>query len=324
MPGTPIGPGTRFDLASLTKPIATTTLLAQAVAAGHIDLSAPLQHYLADARGTPCGQFRVRDLLCHTSGWPAWLDYFAATTGFASHQRLAEVRHLVLTTQPVAETGVQAVYSDLGFMALGWMLEATAGQPLSDLFARQIAKPLNIHVGYRPMAAVQPLEPLVATEIWSPRCSDGLPLQGVVHDDNCAALGGVAGHAGLFGAAHDVAVWAQQWLSAHAGDPVSLGLDPSLVRAWTAAAGVAGSNWRHGWDSPTQPGSTAGSLAPADSFGHLGFTGTSVWLAPSADVAAVLLTNRVHPDRSATGPIKTFRLEMYDLLWTAVAHPPVR
>ena len=319
MPGTPIGPHTRFDLASLTKPIATTTLLAQEVAAGRIALHGTVADYLPDATGTAAAPLTVGDLLAHCSGWPAWHDFFAQTNTIADRVgQAALIRRLVLATQPVAPPRQCAVYSDLGFMTLGWILETVCGAPLDQLLALRVARPLGIAIGFRRLSQAHLPQSIVATEIWPPRCPDGRPLQGQVHDDNCAGLDGVAGHAGMFGSAHDVALWAQQWLNASRGTTGALALDPALGHHWTATGSVAGSSWRHGWDSPTQPGSTAGSLAPLDTFGHLGFTGTSVWCSSQHAVAVVLLTNRVHPSRAAVAPIKALRVDVHDLLWQAI------
>ncbi len=188
-PGAPIDDRAPFDLASLTKPLCTTTLLAQAVGCGGLDLATPLGACLTDAADQSIGNVQLRHLLAHTSGWPAWIDFFAATAALADPlQRAAEVRRQVLATPIVRQPGSAAVYSDLGFLALGWVLEAAAGQSLDQLFAHHVAAPLGASLVFAPLS--QPtLTAAVATEIWAPRCGDGRPLQGIVHDDNCAALG---------------------------------------------------------------------------------------------------------------------------------------
>ncbi len=317
-PGSPIDDHTAFDLASLTKPVCTTTLLADAVGRGVLDLRAPLGAFVPDAAGQPIGEVALRHLVAHTSGWPAWSDFFAATTALDDPvARAAEVRRLVLATPLQQPPGTVALYSDLGFLALGWVLEAAAGVRLDQLFERTVAAPLGVRLAFAPMCSA-PLEPAVATEIWPPRCPAGLALQGVVHDDNCAALGGIAGHAGLFGSAGDVGRWAAAWLGALCGADNKLRLDRDLVRSWVATPAVTGSSWRLGFDTPTPPGSTAGDSAPSDTFGHLGFTGTSVWLAPSLQAAAVLLTNRVHPTRDDKAGIRQLRTALHDLAWSAL------
>ena len=316
--GSPIDLTTPFDLASLTKPIATTTLLAQLVGSGRLSLDTPLAALLPDAASSPAAQASLRQLLSHTSGWPAWHDYFAETEAVPDGpERAAAVRRLVLATalqRPAAST---AGSSDLGFMALGWVVEAVGQHDLATQFARAVAEPLDVALTFAGQANRQ-IGSCVATEIWAPRCADGLPLLGSVHDDNCAALGGVAGHAGLFGSALDVVKWAQCWLAAVGGAPNRCCLDPGLALDWTTAVAAAGSGWRLGWDTPTGPNSTAGDLAPAGTFGHLGFTGTSVWCSPQQRSLFCLLTNRVHPSRTAVDGIKALRRDLHDGWWRAI------
>ena len=321
---------TLFDLASLTKPIATSTLLVQTLATGRIALGDRLDAHLPDAVGTQLGAATIGQLLSHTSGAHAWQDEFAATSDVPPAERAAAVRRRVLTAPLSRAPGQAAVYSDLGFMALGWLLEHNHALPLDTLFAQRVAQPLGVGLAFRrPPTALgdrqddgasgSPAVPVAATEIWPPRCADGLPLCGVVHDDNCAALDGVAGHAGLFGSAVDVAGWAECWRDAvapgsSARDSLAF-LPQGICRHLVATAGVPDTTWRHGWDTPTQPGSSAGDRAPLDAFGHLGFTGTSVWFAPSAGGFVVLLTNRVHPSRESVAPIRRLRPALHDLIW---------
>ncbi len=322
-PGTPIDLDTHFDLASLTKPLATSTLLALAVAQGLVQLDDPLGRYLPDA-APPLADLPLRLLLGHGSGLPAWHDFFASTAALANpHLRAAAVRRQLLATPLQAPPGTQAVYSDLGFMLLGWVLEAALRAPLDQLFAERVAAPLGLSARFARPGTVW-AKPVVRTEVWAPRCPQGVPLHGQVHDDNCAALEGVAGHAGLFGSLRDVALWARAWLRGSRGQSNALGLPSGLVRAWTSTAVAPNTTWRLGFDTPSKPTSTAGQRAPADTFGHLGFTGTSVWLSPSADKAIILLTNRVHPSREALTAIRTLRPAVADALWPTECEDTVK
>jgi CubicO group peptidase (beta-lactamase class C family) len=319
-PHVPVTTQTQFDLASLTKPMATLTLLVQELARGRIALADRLDAHLPLAQGTPRGAATLGQLVSHTSGAPAWLDFFAATRDTLPNERAAAVQRAVLGTPNPYAPGTQAIYSDLGFMALGWLLEHVMERPLDVLYQERVATPLGMQAGYRRMrAGARAADDVVATEVWPPRCAENLPLQGVVHDDNCAALEGVAGHAGLFGSVADVATWADCWLTAvrETSRPTAspLELPTALCRQLVAMPGVPHTSWRHGWDTPSQPGSSAGALAPPDTFGHLGFTGTSVWLAPSVRAFAILLTNRVHPTREAVGGIRSLRPHLHDVLW---------
>lgn len=310
-PGTPVHNHSRFDLASLTKPMATSTLLALACAKGLVSLEDPLERWLPESRSLPLGSVPLRLFASHASGLPAWVDFFAATQGMQGSHRAQAVRRQVMATPLDRAPGSQAVYSDLGYMLLGWTLEAAWQAPLDQLFDRHIALPLGLCAGFKPPAT----EAVVCTEIWPPRCIDGLPLRAEVHDDNAAALEGVAGHAGLFASAADVGRWAQQWLRAASGQANDLELDPRLVAQWPLSAGAPETTWRCGWDTPSRPHSSAGERAPPGAFGHLGFAGTSVWLAPDRRLAVALLTNRVHPSREHVSGIRRLRPAVHDALW---------
>ena len=332
-PNVPVTTATPFDLASLTKPMVTLTLLVPELARGRLALGDRLDAHLPAARNTPRGAATIGQLLSHTSGAPAWLDFFALTRGLALADRPLAVQRLVLATPNAADPQLHAVYSDLGYMALGWLLEHVLDRPLDVLFRERIAAPLGLHAGFRRISHPETAAlAAVATEIWPPRGHPNRPLQGVVHDDNCAALDGVAGHAGLFGAIEDVAIWADCWLAAVTETAKAtagpLNLPTALCRKLVAEPGCAGTSWRHGWDTPSQPGSSAGELAPTDAFGHLGFTGTSVWLSPSQAAFAVLLTNRVYPTRDAVAGIRALRPRIHDALWASMPReqsvPPMR
>lgn len=318
----PVGPSTCFDLASLTKPMATVTLLAQALSATSPPLALDdlLQAHLPDAHGTPRGVASVASLMGHASGAIAWRDYFEVTSALAHRprERAVALRRAVLQEPSFASPGVEAVYSDLGYMALGWMLQRRLGQPLDRLFAGRIAGPLGLQAsGFRRLSLeATPVDHICATEVWPPRCPDGRALQGVVHDDNAAVLDGVAGHAGLFSTLGDVLSWARTWLLLATGrEATGSAIAPAVARRLLSSAAAPGTSWRLGWDTPSETGSSAGGLISRRAFGHLGFTGTSVWVDPTRDAAVVLLTNRVHPSREPHQPIKRLRPAVHDALW---------
>jgi CubicO group peptidase (beta-lactamase class C family) len=327
-PGLPIGPNNLFDLASLTKPMVTTTLFALLFSEALPRLSPGdrLATRLPEAKGTALGEATLLQLLGHASGAEAWCDFAQQTADLTGNDRVRALRQAVLHTPLVHPPGQKAVYSDLGFLALGWVLERLLNQSLADAFAQRIAKPLGLLARYLPATTAAAASTVVATEVWPPRCPTGLPLQGVVHDDNAAALGGVAGHAGLFGSITDVLTWAEVWLAATAPDQRpcdTLPLSRDVCRKLVGTAMAPATSWRCGWDTPSQPGSTAGSLAPPDTFGHLGFTGTSIWLSPGRHCAIALLTNRVHPSRHLPEnlppdqmTIRTLRPQLYDAIWS--------
>ncbi|MCO4760596.1 MAG: beta-lactamase family protein [Myxococcales bacterium] len=323
--GLPISRTSVFDLASLTKPMVTSTLLAQAVTSGKIDLAQPLAHGLPAARDTSLGGQSVRSLLAHGSGALAWRDFYADTAGLSPDARQAAICSAVLNEPLAHPPGSKAVYSDLGFIALGLLLEAVYDTPLDQLFAERIAAPLGLSSAVFRRVSAKPAsgDAVVATEVWPPRCPLGDPLQGVVHDDNCAGLDGVAGHAGLFSTVDDVLTWALTWLLPACGVTAIGALPPSLVAAWVSTAAADETTWRCGFDTPSTGYTSAGSLASVAAFGHLGFTGTSVWMDPSRQAAVVLLTNRVHPSRDQAVLIRQLRPALHDTIWRLLDERPV-
>jgi CubicO group peptidase (beta-lactamase class C family) len=268
---------TVFDLASLTKPLSTVTLLLRQMAVGRISLD-----------DEPRAGLSVRLMMAHASGLPAWRPFFERLSG---REILEAARSEPLESKP----GEVARYSDLNFMLLGDWLEQRTGRRQNDLFTDEIAAPLGLELGYLPKDAAH--------------CAPTRDhRQGVVDDENCRAMGGVAGHAGLFGTAADVAALASALLDGQVVDAIW------LQKAWAFAGVPAGSTWGLGWDHPSAENSSAGTRWPRDGVGHLGFTGTSLWLDPPRHRAVVLLTNRVNPTRD-NERIKPFRGVFHDAVF---------
>jgi CubicO group peptidase (beta-lactamase class C family) len=281
-------PITRFDLASLTKPLCTTALALRLVARGALSL---------DDRPRP--ECTILQLLSHSGGLPAvraLADPTRPGEGMRA-QAIAAARSEPLEYPP----GERSIYSDLGFILLGYAVERVGGARLDALFAQHLAMPLALTLGYGPLLAVSDRD-VAPTE---------QGLRGMVHDDNCRAMGGVAGHAGLFGDAAAVSALVNAWVRAWHGE-ASL-LDPALVRRAWSRAGVPGSTWGLGWDHPATTGSSAGERWAKDGVGHLGFTGCSIWIDPPKKRWVVLLSNRVHPTRTNEA-IKGFRPKLHDAI----------
>lgn len=299
---------TRWDLASLTKPMLTVTLAMRGVAEGWLDLDEPVPAG-ADAAG-PGPAFAVRDLLAHRSGLPAWVDLAAevdrrlgpyADGRWAPGEPAAAAAveaHLAELAR-AAVPGARAVYSDLGFIALGAFLARRLGRPLTAL-----------HPGFMPPRPPADPAPFAPT---GPCPFRERELRGEVHDLNTWVLGGAAGHAGLFATIDEVAAWAAS-LEAAAAGRADAPLPGAVVRAfWDAGNALPGDTWRLGWDSPSRPGySSAGALLSPDSVGHLGFTGTSVWIDRERDLVVTLLTNRVALGAGSQEAIKRFRPAFHD------------
>jgi len=283
--GPTIDETTRFDLASVTKPMATVAIAMVLVAEGRLDLDAPVRMYLPDAATTAT----VRQLLGHTAGCAAHVEFFRyLRAARPSNPRAVLVQRAMC--EPCDAPGVTAVYSDLGFIQLGAVLERAAGQPLERAFSELVGEPLGLGAVYAP----EPLANCVATEL-----DDRGLVCGLVHDENCYFGGRIAGHAGLFATLGDVATFARAITDTAAGTPRGRFTRDVVTRFFTDAP-TSGSTWRLGWDTPSPtPGvSQAGDRWPrTGAVGHTGFTGTSLWLDLAKRRWVALLTNRVHPTR---------------------------
>ena len=291
-------PDTVFDIASLTKVIATATLVMRAVDEGRVTLDAPISTWLSEWRGTDRNYVSIRDLMAHCSGLTAYLPYYREIRGRADFQ--AAICALPLEYAP----RTQSVYSDLGFMLLGFILEDAAkdkSAPMADV--AQAAQPCSLATQFQRVAiAINAREltfnpPRSNQRFTAPTEVDpwrGRLLVGEVHDENCWALGGAAGHAGLFGTAAAVGTFARVSLRTIAGEPLLA--QPHTMREFILRASVPGSSRALGWDTML-PSSSCGTRLSPSSIGHTGFTGTSLWIDWERDLYVVFLTNRVHPTR---------------------------
>ncbi|MGE3277181.1 MAG: serine hydrolase domain-containing protein [Vicinamibacterales bacterium] len=287
---------TVFDLASLTKVLSTAALARDLAADGRLDLDARVATLLPPWRGTERADVTVADLLEHASGLPAHRSYFEALAGRTAY--LDAIASEPLVYRPRS----RSIYSDLGFMLLGFILEDVGGSPLQMQFDRWRDTAIGEDAALRFLPPASWLARTAATEQDPWR---GRVLVGEVHDENTAALGGVAGQAGLFGTAEAVGRTARWWLSRLAS------ADPWTLR-FARRSTVPGSSRALAWDTML-PTSSCGSRLSAAAIGHTGFTGTSIWLDPELDLYAVLLTNRVHPSR-ANDRLQPVRRAFHDAL----------
>ena len=310
--------GTLFDIASLTKVIATTQLMLSAHWEGLLDLSDPLRRFYPDAPAHVSG-VTLRQLLAHCGGFAAWLPvYERFGSGGPPHQRRRQAAAWILR-QPLAyRPGHATAYSDLGFMILGDVLETCYAQPLDALFVQRVARPLQLDgIAYLPLESrcgeSGGSVDIAATEHCEWR---GRVLSGEVHDANAWAMGGVAAHAGLFATAAGVWRFAHAMLEAAAGRLEWLP-PPLLCESWQRQTRPAGTTRALGWDTPTPGRSSCGSFFSGRTIGHLGFTGCSLWIDLERQVSVVLCTNRVHPSRQSDG-IAGLRPKVHDLVMHAL------
>jgi CubicO group peptidase (beta-lactamase class C family) len=318
-PGDPVDAPTCFDLASLTKVLATTPLVLLSIHQGRLDLDKPVCDIVESYTGHGRDAITLRMLLDHSSGLPAWRPYYEAVRSTADGAWLTTstgrdaVRQMVAAEAPEAPPGSRALYSDLNFVLLDWILEQVNGEATDVLFATRLAEPLSI-------------EDLFFVDLKSPAKADrarhgrafaatehcpwrGRTLVGEVHDDNTYAMGGVSGQAGLFGTIADVAAMANVWLSSFLQSDGFFLHDH--VREFWQRSEVPGSTRALGFDTPSPHASQAGSSFGPRTVGHLGFTGTSLWIDPDRELIVVLLTNRIHPTRENEA-IKRFRPALHE------------
>lgn len=327
----PMQEGTIFDLSSLTKPLATGLAILLLVRDGKISPDDRVTRFFHNFGVYGKTHVTMRHLLCHSSGLPAWRPYFKTIqqierkgekVNFLGSDAAKEwVYQQVSRERPDAPAGTKAVYSDLGFILLGQLVEVVTGTTLDRFCQERIFRPLGmratsfIDLSMVRTRRIQPITDMIAaTERcpWRKRV-----LCGEVHDDNAYAMGGVAGHAGLFAAARDVDTLLCRLKACWSGTDEFI--PSSLMREfWTKDASIPGSTWALGWDSPSPTGSAAGTMFSPNTVGHLGFTGTSCWMDLDRDRHIILLTNRVHPSRD-NNAIKEFRPMIHDLINQALA-----
>ena len=270
---------TIYDLASLTKVVGTTTAIMILFDEGKIRLDDRVVRYIPEFTGGAKDAVTIRMLLEHRSGLPAGRDLWRLATS------AEEARAAVISTPLFAAPGRYVEYSDLGADMLGFVVEAVSGEKLDQFLETRVFAPLGMtDTRFRPDGSLRGR--IAPTELNPPR---GYPLRGEVHDENAYALGGVAGHAGLFSTASDLAVFAQMMLNGGSYNGSRIVAD-STVRIFTRRA--AGTR-ALGWDTCGGKGS-CGTYLSSSAYGHTGYTGTSLWIDPDREMFVVLLTNRVH------------------------------
>ncbi len=289
-------PDTMFDLASLTKVVATTTAVMQLVEQGRIRLTDRVSAHVTGFERHGKGDITIRHLLTHVAGLRPDVDLAEPWEGAETALELARAE------VPVAPPGERFIYSDIGFFVLGAIVERVSGEPLEQYVRRHVFEPLGMRdTLFLPPDSlhgrVAPTERCAFMDEWPCRTKDAPPLRGVVHDPTTRRMGGVAGHAGLFGTAHDLARFARMLLGGGALDGVRV-LSPLSVAKMTspatppAMAAVRGL----GWDIDTSFSSNRGELFPIGSYGHTGFTGPSLWIDPHSGVFVVFMSSRLHAD----------------------------
>jgi CubicO group peptidase (beta-lactamase class C family) len=308
---------TVFDLASLTKVLATTSAAMRLVDGGKLDLRSRVAEVVPAWRGDERRAVTVADLLAHSSGLPAHRPLYRSCRGRAEFERAICAEPLVY------RPGTASLYSDLGFILLGFLLERITGDSLESQFARfceAVGGPPAVSPGSH---AARPLAiRFHPPASWADRIAPTRPAPsppGVPHDENAEALGGIAGHAGLFGTASSVGVLARAVMRAvvdPAGEPALASHETALTFA--SRADVPGGSRALGWDTML-PSSSCGAHMSARAFGHTGFTGTSLWIDPEVEIYVVLLSNRVYQEPGSGDGIGALRRAFHDAVATQLA-----
>jgi CubicO group peptidase (beta-lactamase class C family) len=303
-----------FDLASLTKPLATALAISKLIEWHQISLDQTLGSILTEFKSTEKMNITIDMLLRHTSGFPAHQEYFKKIIPTDKHPK-QYLRHLLVREALESKLDTCQVYSDLGFMVLSWIIEKITGQRLDRFVSEQLYTPLEIEDLFfidlnQKTDTLNPYaQKIVATQQcpWRKRL-----LVGEVDDENAWAVGGIEGHAGLFGSAGGIYTLCCEILNAVQNNPTKV-LAPDIINRFVVKKHQQ--DMVAGFDTPSKENSAAGRYFSTESLGHLGFTGTSFWIDPETSVIIVLLTNRGHPLRSNEG-IKIFRPQFHDLIYS--------
>jgi len=325
----PMREDTIFDLASLTKPLATALAMMVMVKERKIALDDRVSRFFHNFGVHGKTHVTFRHLLAHTSGLPAWrpfckdilrIEREGRINFTASHGAKELVYEAIQREKPEAAPGARTVYSDLGFILLGAAIEEVSGMSLDRYCHEKIFKPLGLRTTSfidLSLLRTRRLEPIAEMIAPTERCPwRKRILCGEVHDDNAYAMGGVAGHAGLFSSAADVDRIATLLRECYEGQSVFL--PAAIVREfWRRDDTVGSSTWALGWDTPSARDSTAGIELSRHAVGHVGFTGTSIWIDLERELHVIVLSNRVHPSRD-NDKIREFRPLIHDLIVRAV------
>ncbi len=305
----PVSTNTIYDMASLTKVIATSTAAMILEEEGKLDLNRTVVSYLPEFNAPDKGGITIRMLLTHRGGLEAFAPLYKTFRG--REQYLQQINTRPLKYVP----GTQAIYSDWEMMLMQFVIERITGTTLDQFVAARVFGPLGMtSTLFTPDSAVRMR--IAPTEFDSTR---GGVVRGFVHDENAWALGGVSGHAGLFSTAPDLAIFAQMLLNGGTYKGVRI-LKPSTISRWTARQDP-GSSRAYGWDTPSGQ-SSAGHYFAARSFGHTGFTGTSIWIDPERDLFVILLTNRVNETRQNSRHVP-LRRDVGDAVQNSITDAPL-
>ncbi|MFO8085479.1 MAG: serine hydrolase [Desulfobacterales bacterium] len=305
----PVVPDTIFDLASLTKPLAAATSIMALITDKMLVIEDSLSGLLTEFESSDKKDIRIDHLLTHTAGLPDYHPFFEHLEKFPANERKAKLRQLLLNVPLKNEVGKKTLYSDLGFMMLEWVIGCLAGCSIDRYVKHKVFDPLGLsNLFYQNVHEKRKRSDYAATEICPWRKT---LIEGIVHDENAFAVGGIGAHAGLFGTAQDIYRLLKHLLLIYSDSSFKGLFSSELVKKFLLK--YDGLDRTLGFDTPSQNRSSSGSLFSDQSVGHLGFTGTSFWIDLQRSIIVILLTNRVHPDRN-NQKLRNFRPVLHDAI----------
>ncbi|MFC1495340.1 serine hydrolase domain-containing protein [Thermodesulfobacteriota bacterium] len=307
---------TIFDLASLTKPVATTLAIMGLIDKNIIDLDQSISDYLPVSLKDEKKHITVRLLLNHSAGLVDWKPFYLDLIKSPLEKRKDVLRKMILDEPLKYLPGKDSEYSDLGFMLLEWIIEQSTGKKMDQYLSEEYFKPLKLKQSFFSMGA-----PLFSKDKIAP--TENCPwrkkvIHGEVHDENAFALGGYSGHSGLFGDVYDLFI-IMDMLRGHFILDRSDFFKPEILKKFFKRQDIAkNSTWALGWDTPSPGASSSGKYFSENSIGHLGFTGASIWMDLDKDMLVIFLCNRVHPSRDNIR-IRSFRPKLHDTVMEVFA-----
>jgi serine-type D-Ala-D-Ala carboxypeptidase len=309
----PVSLHTLFDLASLTKPLATATSMMALVKGGKLALKNQLGQILPELKNSEKNEIRIEHLLSHTSGLPDYYPYYKVLEKYPVHERKHQLRCMLKNVPLKNPIGHTRLYSDLGYMILSWIIETTAKCKIDRFVNDEVFNPLGLrNLFYQNLCEKKKNIQYAATEMCPWRKT---LVEGVVHDENAFIMGGIEGHAGLFGTAEDIHRLLAHILTVYT-DELFKGIFPAhLVKIFLKR--FKNFDRALGFDTPSDKNSSSGHFFSPQSVGHLGFTGTSFWMDLQRSIIVILLTNRIHPDRKNEN-IRKFRPVLHDAIMSKI------
>ncbi len=301
-----------YDVGSMTKIMVTVPLCMILYERKILDLSVPVENYLKYFRGTPVGRINIKKLLRHDSGLEAWRPYYKKLIKVMPNERISALKEIFRKEK--VKNRAQALYSDLDFIILGWVIEDILDMSLDEAAETYIFRTLNMkNTFFRPSEHIKNLKLVAPTRKNKER---GI-IQGDVFDDNSWAMDGISGHAGLFSTAEDVTRLGQSYLDLYFDKSSSFVKGATLRFFVKRAIPQKKGDWGLGFTLPSRPVSTAGTKVSLKAFGHVGYTGTSLWIEPLRSAVVTVLSNGTYP-RYTNEKFKSLRREIHDLVWELI------